>query len=137
MNRMASLLTIVLLGVLPMQSIAQGPPEEMVTPNGKVITPPTSIENPGDHGQRGHTNHLIVVPQKGLSRSSSFAFEATDKPPVKGYGSARNDVGARQWHIDDVGAGINRYSRFDRQLLRFLCARIHDVQCQHHKNTDY
>ncbi|MGN6716068.1 MAG: S53 family peptidase [Candidatus Binatia bacterium] len=71
MNRMAGLFTIVLLGALPMQSIAQGPPEEIVTPSGKVITPPTSIENPGDHGQRGHTNHLIVVPQKGLSRSSA------------------------------------------------------------------
>ena len=71
MNRIAHLLTIAFLGVLPMQSIAQGPPEEIVTPSGKVITPPTSVENPGDHGQRGHTNHLIVVPQKGPTRNST------------------------------------------------------------------
>ena len=57
MNRMAGLFTIALLGVVPMQSIAQGPPQEIVTPSGKIITPPTSVENPGDHGQRGHTNH--------------------------------------------------------------------------------
>lgn len=71
MNRMAGVFTIALLGVVPMQSIAQGPPQEIVTPSGKIITPPTSVENPGDHGQRGHTNHLIVVPQKGPSRSST------------------------------------------------------------------
>lgn len=75
MKRMASLVTIALLGALPMQSIAQGPPQEFVTPSGNVITPPTSVENKGDHGQRGHTNHLIVVPQKGPSRSSTPAGE--------------------------------------------------------------
>ena len=71
MNRMASLLTIALLGALPIQSIAQGPAQEIVTPSGKIITPPTSVENPGDHGRKGHTNHVIVVPQKGASRSST------------------------------------------------------------------
>src|SRR5262249_19630020 len=71
MNRMVGVFTIALLGVVPMQSVAQGPPQEIVTPSGKIITPPTSVENPGDHGRKGHTNHLIVVPQKGASRSST------------------------------------------------------------------
>lgn len=57
-------------------SIAQSPPQEIVTPSGNVIIPPSSIENPGDRGQRAHTNHLILEPQKGaISRSSTPAGE--------------------------------------------------------------
>jgi len=62
---------VILLGVAPIRSIAQGQPAEIVTPSGNIITPPTSTENPGDRGQRAHTNHLILEPQQGrLTRSS-------------------------------------------------------------------
>src|SRR5215813_52603 len=47
---------------------------------------------------------------------SGFDFGATDKPPIKGHGSAgdKNDVCAGQMCIDDVRTGIDRYSRFPR-----------------------
>ena len=71
MNHRMACLFIIALGLVPVQSIAQGPPQEIITPSGNIITPPSSIENPGDHGQRGHTNHLILVPQKGAPNRSS------------------------------------------------------------------
>jgi kumamolisin len=71
-HRVAYLFFITLLGFVPVRSIAQGPPQEIVTPSGNVIIPGTSVENPGDRGQRAHTNHLIFEPQKGpLLRSST------------------------------------------------------------------
>lgn len=71
-HRIVYLVIMALVGLVPVQSIAQGPPQEIITASGNVITPPTSTENPEDHGQRGHTNHLILVPQKGPpSRSST------------------------------------------------------------------
>jgi subtilase family serine protease len=75
-HRLAALFFITLLGFVPVRSIAQSPPQEIVTPGGKVIIPSTSVENPGDRGQRAHTNHLILEPQKGPpSRSSTPAGE--------------------------------------------------------------
>ena len=71
-HRVGSLLFITLVGFVPVRSIAQGPPQEIVTPSGNVIIPGTSVENPGDRGQKAHTNHLIFEPQKGaISRSST------------------------------------------------------------------
>ena len=75
-HRVAYMVFITLLGVAPVTSIAQGPPQEIVTPQGKVITPATSVVNPADRGQRAHTNHLIFQPQKGPPfRSSTPAGE--------------------------------------------------------------
>jgi subtilase family serine protease len=68
--QLTCLFIIVLLGLFPIESIAQGPPQEIVTPSGNVIIPGSSVEHPGDRGQRAHTNHLIVVPEKGSIRSS-------------------------------------------------------------------
>src|ERR1051325_2906479 len=68
----ASLLIIASIAFLPTGSIAQNRPQEIVTPNGILIIPDSSVEEPGDRGQRAHTNHLLLVPQKGtISRSTA------------------------------------------------------------------
>ncbi len=63
--QLGCLFIIVWMGFVPMQSMAQDPPQEIITPSGNVIIPGSSVEHPGDRGQRGHTNHLIFVPEKG------------------------------------------------------------------------
>src|SRR5215467_2466739 len=67
----AAVFFITSLGFVPVRSIAQTPPQEIVTPSGNVIVPGTSVENPEDRGQRAHTNHLILTPQTGAIIKSS------------------------------------------------------------------
>lgn len=87
-HRLASLFFITLLGFVPVRSIAQGPPQEIVTPSGKVIVPGTSIEHPGDRGQRAHTNHLIFQPQKGRLLKNSTPVGETPGSLACVYGTA-------------------------------------------------
>ena len=57
------------LGILTISQLSyisvafpQGPPQQITTPGGTVIVPPSSIERPEERGLRAHTNHLIFVP---------------------------------------------------------------------------
>src|SRR5436309_11211430 len=57
------LLTAFMIG-LPIYSgvtLAQGPPQQVGAASGRVIIPPSSVENPADVGIRAHTNHLLFV----------------------------------------------------------------------------
>ena len=58
-------LAILTIGQPAYVSVAfpQGPPQQITTPAGRVIVPPSSIERPEERGLRAHTNHLIFVPQ--------------------------------------------------------------------------
>jgi len=87
-----SVFFITLLGFVPVRGIAQTPPQEIVTPRGNVIIPHSSVENPEDRGQRAHTNHLILAPQKGAIIKSSApvgetpaslacVYQTTTQPP--------------------------------------------------------
>ena len=57
-------LAILVIGQPAYISVAfpQGPPQQITTPGGRVIVPPSSDERPEDRGIRAHTNHLIFVP---------------------------------------------------------------------------
>ena len=57
-------LAILIIGQPAYVSVAfpQGPPQQITTPSGSVIVPPSSIERPEERGLRAHTNHLIFVP---------------------------------------------------------------------------
>ena len=57
-------LAILIIGQPAYVSVAfpQGPPQQITTPAGRVIVPPSSIERPEERGLRAHTNHLIFVP---------------------------------------------------------------------------
>jgi len=59
-------LAILIIGQPAYVSVAfpQGPPQQITTPAGTVIVPPSSIERPEERGLRAHTNHLIFVPGK-------------------------------------------------------------------------
>jgi subtilase family serine protease len=87
-HRVASLFFITLVGFVPVRSIAQGPPQEIVTPSGNVIIPGTSIEHPGDRGQKAHTNHLIFEPQKGPGLRSGTPIGETPGSLACVYGTA-------------------------------------------------
>ena len=56
-------LAILIIGQPAYISVAfpQGPPQQITTPAGRVIIPPSSEERPEDRGIRAHTNHLIFV----------------------------------------------------------------------------
>jgi subtilase family serine protease len=87
-HRLVSLLLIMSLGFTPVLSLAQSPPQQIVTPNGNIITPPTSVENPGDRAQRAHTNHLIFEPQKSAITRSSTPIGETPGSLACVYGTA-------------------------------------------------
>jgi hypothetical protein len=63
-----STLLMTVTATLPVRTslvLAQRPPQQLETPVGTIIVPPSSVENPVDIGVRAHTNHLIWArPQK-------------------------------------------------------------------------
>lgn len=47
---------------------------------GRIVTPPSGIEKPGDVGKRAHTNVEIFVPKGGAGRLRSPSPPAATQP---------------------------------------------------------
>ena len=67
---------VALTTVLGLTSLA---PAQIKLVSGKVFTPDSSIEKPGDVGKRAHTNIKLFMPAKALRDAQPFG------PPFAGY----------------------------------------------------
>jgi kumamolisin len=56
-------------------TFAQGPPQKISTPSGKIIIPRSSVEDPADADIRAHTNHLIFVADQPQAAGAGPAGE--------------------------------------------------------------
>jgi subtilase family serine protease len=73
-------------------TFAQGPPSQIITPGGKVIVPPSSVEQDSDEGFRAHTNHIIFL---------------SDKPQVTGSVPAGENPGSLACVYNIVNPSLN------------------------------
>ena len=84
------IIVLITLISLPL-SLKEGFGQEAAPGQGRVIVPPTSVEQPGDIGKRAHTNHLIFVrpgatgtAPHGETPASLACVYATASPLVTG-----------------------------------------------------
>ena len=107
-QRIVYLFLISLIGLVPERSIAQSQRQEIVTPSGNVITPPTTVENPRDRGQRAHTNHLIFEPEKGPLRRSGLPVGETPGSLACVYGTPTSPTNSPNCPITgNISSGNN------------------------------
>jgi hypothetical protein len=89
MRHPSVLLTATFACVLPLAALANGtsqcppqgnnPPGAITGPGdgsgrGTVVTPPSSIEQPGDAGHRAHTTHKLFIPAQPDTSGSVEPF---------------------------------------------------------------
>jgi len=94
--KLFSVVILTMALVLPSLAAAQIRPV-----SGKVITPDSSIEKPGDLGKRAHTNIQVFVPTKPFKNAQPFG------PPFSGYGYETPQSLACVYGLAKAVAGCN------------------------------
>ena len=86
-GRWVILLCFPALALVAAEGYCQTPPGE-----GQVVTPPSSIEKPGDSGVRAHTNTQIFIPNRGLAGTRAPPGGTDTGAPQRPGEPARGDA---------------------------------------------
>jgi kumamolisin len=89
---------VILTMLLGLTSLA---PAQIRPISGKVFTPDSSIEKPGDLGKRAHTTIRVFLPTQPLQNAQPFG------PPFSGYAYETPASLACVYHLAAVVAGCN------------------------------
>ena len=82
---------------------ALAPATAPATERGEPNVKHTVIEDNGSKidelNVRGQTQHVVVTPKVGLTKSYEIIVSPTGRDPFDGTGGARNATGKRVWNI--------------------------------------